>query len=107
MLSRTGSALLLPRFRGVFAPVACSRCCSCTTMFRLSAARGIDERMPRRLFEIRYPDNYFEFDARTEAPPPGVGQTLRRRGKLWKVKSRTHGTPIIVRVEAVEESRET
>ena len=63
--------------------------------------------MPGRLFEIRYPDNYFEFDARTEAPPPAVGDTLRRRGKLWRVTSRTDDTPVIVQVEAVEEHRTT
>ena len=59
--------------------------------------------MPGRLFEIRYPDNYFEFDARTNTPPPEVGDTLRRRGKLWKVTSTTDDTPVIVRVEVVEE----
>lgn len=63
--------------------------------------------MPGRLFEIRYPDNYFEFDARTGAPPPKVGDTLRRRGRLWKVTSRTDDIPVIVEVAPAEERRKT
>lgn len=74
-------------------------------MFLRVGCRAYDAHMPGRLFEIRYPDNYFEFDARTEAPPPAVGDTLHRRGKLWSVTSRTDDTPVIVRVEAVEEHR--
>jgi hypothetical protein len=41
--------------------------------------------IPGRSFEIRFPDGDFEIDAGTRRPPPDVGDTLRRRGKLWKV----------------------
>ena len=58
--------------------------------------------MPGRLVEIRYPDNYFQLEAKTESPPPLVGDTLHRRGRLWKVVSRTEGPPVILRVEAVD-----
>jgi hypothetical protein len=61
--------------------------------------------MPGRAFQIRYPDNTYEIHARTESPPPSIGDTLRGRGKLWKVTSTTHGVPMILRVEPVEERR--
>jgi len=63
---------------------------------------GISTQMPGRLVEIRYPDNYFELEAKTESPPPAVGDTLHRRGRLWKVTSRAEGPPVILRVEAVD-----
>ena len=58
--------------------------------------------MPGRLVEIRYPDNYLEMEAKTESPPPAVGDTLHRRGRLWMVTSRAEGPPVILRVEAVD-----
>jgi hypothetical protein len=57
--------------------------------------------MPGRLVEIRYPDNYFEIEARTENPPPALGDTLHRRGKLWRVTARTEGPPVSLHVVAV------
>jgi hypothetical protein len=47
--------------------------------------------MPGRSYEIRYPDNYFEIDAVADKPPPAVGETIRRRGKMWKVTA-WHGS---------------
>jgi hypothetical protein len=40
--------------------------------------------MPGRLFEIRYPNGDFEMSAFTQQPPPEIGETLRRKGKLWR-----------------------
>jgi hypothetical protein len=57
--------------------------------------------MPGRLFEIRYPDGDFEIDAFTQQPPPSIGETLRRRGKLWRVVSKTTYEPFVMRVEPV------
>jgi hypothetical protein len=57
--------------------------------------------MPGRLFEIRYPNGDFEMDALTQQPPPEIGETLRRRGQLWRVVSKTFDEPFIVRVEPV------
>ena len=57
--------------------------------------------MPGRLFEIRYPNGDFEMDAFTQQPPPEIGETLRRRGQLWRVVSKTFDEPFIVRVEPV------
>ena len=58
--------------------------------------------MPGRSFEIVYPNGDFEIDASGQNPPPAVGDTMRRNGKLWRVKARTDGKPVIVRVELVE-----
>jgi hypothetical protein len=60
---------------------------------------------------IRYPDGGFEIDAGTKSPPPKVGDTLSRRGALWKVTGRIDGRPVIIRVEpngrsAVSRARE-
>jgi hypothetical protein len=57
--------------------------------------------MPGSLFEIRYPDGDFEMDAFTQQPPPQIGETLRRRGKLWRVVSKTTYEPFVVQVEPV------
>jgi hypothetical protein len=59
--------------------------------------------MPGRSFEIIYPNGDFEINASRQHPPPAVGDTIRRQGKLWRVTARTDGKPVIVRVELVEE----
>jgi hypothetical protein len=59
--------------------------------------------MPGRSFEIIYPNGDFEISASRQQPPPAVGDTIRRQGKLWRVTARTDGKPVIVRVELVEE----
>jgi hypothetical protein len=48
---------------------------------------------------IRYPDGDFEIDVGTKSPPPRLGDTLRRRGALWKVTGRIDGRPVVIRVE--------
>ena len=58
--------------------------------------------MPGRSFEIIYPNGDFEIDAAGQHAPPTVGDTIRRRGKLWRVTATTDGKPVIVRVELVE-----
>ncbi len=55
--------------------------------------------MPGCLFEIRYPNGDFEMSAFTQQRPPEIGETLRRRGKLWKVVSKTNHEPFVMRVE--------
>jgi hypothetical protein len=59
--------------------------------------------MPGRSFEIVYPNGDFEIDASRQHPPPAVGDTIRRQGRLWRVTATTDGKPVIVRVELVEE----
>ena len=59
--------------------------------------------MPGQLFEIIYPNGDFEFAASAQNPPPAVGDTIRRRGKLWRVTAKSDGKPVVVRVELVEE----
>jgi hypothetical protein len=61
-------------------------------------------RVPGRGFTIHFPDGDFELDARTELPPPAVGETLRRKGHLWKVTARSEGPPVMLRVEQVMQS---
>jgi hypothetical protein len=58
--------------------------------------------MPGRSFEVRFPDGTFEIDASNEHPPPEVGDTIHRRGKLWRVTARRDDVPVIVRVALVE-----
>jgi hypothetical protein len=58
--------------------------------------------MPGRSFEIVYPNRDFEIDASGQHPPPSVGDTISRRGQLWRVFATTDGKPVIVRVELVE-----
>jgi len=43
--------------------------------------------MPARPFEIRYPDGDFEI-AYTRRPFPTVGQTIRRKNRVWEVTHR-------------------
>jgi hypothetical protein len=59
--------------------------------------------MPGRSFEIIYPNGHFEIDASGQHPPPAVGDTIRRQGKIWRVTATTDGRPVIVRVELLEE----
>jgi hypothetical protein len=62
--------------------------------------------MPGRIYEIRYPNGDFEIDAGTQRPPPVVGDTIWRRGEVWKVTS-TDDTekPVVVRVEPDGEAK--
>ena len=60
--------------------------------------------MPGRSFEVRFPDGTFELDASNEHPPPEVGDTIRRHGKLWRVTARRDGALVIVRVALAEKS---
>ena len=62
--------------------------------------------MPGRSFEVRFPDGTFEIDASNEHPPPEVGDTIHRRGKLWRVTARRYGALVIVRGALVEKSAE-
>jgi len=62
--------------------------------------------MPGRSFEIRFPDGTFEIGASNEHPPPEIGDTIRRRGELWRVTARRNGALVIVRVALVEKSAE-
>jgi hypothetical protein len=60
--------------------------------------------VPGRLYEIRFPDGAFEVDASLQHPPPAVGDTIRRKGKVWKVVSATSDrAPVVVRVELAEQ----
>ena len=58
--------------------------------------------MPGRSYQIVYPNGNFEIDASGQHPPPSVGDTIRRQGKLWRVTASTDGKPVIVRVELAE-----
>jgi hypothetical protein len=58
--------------------------------------------MPGRSFEIVYPNGDYEIDASGQHPPPTVGDTIRRQGKLWRVTATTDGKPVMVRVKLVE-----
>ena len=60
--------------------------------------------MQGRSFVVRFPNGTFEIDASNEHPPPRVGDTIRRKGKLWRVASRSDDRPVIVRVAIVEKS---
>ena len=54
--------------------------------------------MPARQFEIRYPDGDYEVNS-TSLTFPAVGQTLVRKGVVWRV-TRTQGSdPVFVYVE--------
>ncbi len=57
--------------------------------------------MPGRLYEIRFPNGDFEIDAFTQKPPPEIGETLHRRGELWRVVSKSSEAPFVVQVEPV------
>jgi hypothetical protein len=58
--------------------------------------------MPGRSYEVIFPNGEFEIDASGQRPPPAVGETIRRRGKLWRVTATTGVRPVIVRVELAE-----
>ena len=55
--------------------------------------------MPGRSFQIKFPNGDFEIDASHDRAPPEIGDTIRRRGRLWRVTARSDGKPVIVRVE--------
>jgi hypothetical protein len=53
---------------------------------------------------MRFPNGDFEIDASWDRPPPEVGDTIRRNGKLWKVTARRDDPPpVIVQVELAGE----
>ena len=59
--------------------------------------------MPSRAFVVRFPNGDFEYDVRSRAAPE-VGETMRRRGALWKVMTLdTRQAVVTVNVEAVDE----
>jgi hypothetical protein len=58
--------------------------------------------MPGRSFTIHFPDGHYEVDAMSQRPPPAVGETIRRAGKLWRITERADGPPVVVRVELAE-----
>jgi hypothetical protein len=60
--------------------------------------------MPGRSFVVRFPNGTFEIDASNAHPPPEVGDTIRRSGKLWRVIARSDDMPVIVRVALVAKS---
>jgi hypothetical protein len=53
--------------------------------------------MPAKAFVIRFPDGDFEYDMR-RAVAPRVGETIRKKGLLWKVMRVTRDEPVIVHV---------
>ena len=59
--------------------------------------------MPSRAFVVRFPNGDFEYEVRSR-DAPDVGETLRRRGALWKVMTLdTLQAVVTVNVEAVDE----
>ena len=59
--------------------------------------------MPSRAFVVRFPNGDFEYDVHSRAAPE-VGDTMRRRGALWKVTTRDARDAVLtVHVEAVDE----
>ena len=59
--------------------------------------------MPGRAFVIHFPNGDFEYDVRPAAAPE-VGETVRRRGALWRVTTRqTHDIVVSLHVEPVDE----
>ena len=60
--------------------------------------------MPGRAFVIYFPNGDFEYDIRPTAAPV-VGETMRRRGALWRVKSRSvRGDVASLQVEPVDDA---
>jgi hypothetical protein len=60
--------------------------------------------MPARAFVIRFPNGDFEYDF-TRLAVPVVGETVRKKGLLWRVTRITQDRPVTVhvaRVDAVE-----
>jgi hypothetical protein len=58
--------------------------------------------MAARAFVIRFPNGDFEYDV-TGRAIPSVGETLRRRGMLWRVIRRARNSVLEVHVEPAEE----
>jgi hypothetical protein len=59
--------------------------------------------MPSRAFVVRFPNGDFEYEVRSRAAPE-VGDTMRRRGALWRVTTRDARDAVLtVHVEAVDE----
>ena len=59
--------------------------------------------MPSRAFVVRFPNGDFEYEVRSRDAPE-VGETMRRRGALWKVTTRdTRDVVVTIYVEAVDE----
>jgi hypothetical protein len=71
------------------------------TRFRTLRA-GHFRHMSGGLYEIRFPNGEFEI-AYTQKHPPDIGDTLQRRGELWRVVSKTIKAPLALRVEPAEE----
>jgi hypothetical protein len=60
--------------------------------------------MPARAFVIRFPNGDYEYDF-TRRAVPGVGETVRKQGLLWRVTRITQDRPVTVhvaRADAVE-----
>jgi hypothetical protein len=58
--------------------------------------------MPAKAFVIRFPSGDFEYDLR-RADAPKVGETISKRGLLWRVTQVTQEQPPTVRVAPVDE----
>jgi hypothetical protein len=57
--------------------------------------------MPAKAFVIRFPSGDFEYDMR-RAVAPKVGETISKRGRLWRVTQVTQEQPPTVRVTPVD-----
>jgi hypothetical protein len=57
--------------------------------------------VPARAFVIRFPNGDYEYDV-TRRAIPTIGDTLHRRGQLWRVASIMEEQPTSVHVERVE-----
>jgi hypothetical protein len=58
-----------------------------------------------RAFQIRYPNGDFEIAVSQRSSPPVVGETMRRRGRLWRVRETSDGEYLVLHVEAVAKER--
>ena len=59
--------------------------------------------MPSKAFVVRFPNGDFEYEVRSRDAPE-VGETMRRRGALWKVTTLdTRDVVVTICVEAVDE----
>jgi hypothetical protein len=57
-------------------------------------------------FEIRYPDGDFEFDV-TEHGLPSIGETIRRKHRLWRVTRIAYGQRAVLHVKRATRSSES
>jgi hypothetical protein len=57
--------------------------------------------MPARAFVIRFPNGDFEYDF-TRLAVPAVGETVRKKGLLWRVTRITQDRPVTVHVARVD-----